>query len=282
MPENATSQVPSRHFLDFVLNHAQVKTNVCSCQKFETGYTLLPRTVPDYNLIFMRRGTVVWVVDDVPYTLEPGDLILVPPAVKHHGYSKTKKITLGSLHVEVTLPGGQDVFDVTLLPPHRHVDAGTRLDGYLRDTVAEYERDDKSQTALTMPSWARLVVLELIRYDAEKGTLRQRPVDPLVAAVLEDLNQRIAEPTTLDWLSERSGFTPQHLNRVFRKLVGVTPLQYLNRMRMERAATLLADGRLTIKAIARELSFDDPYYFSRQFKQHFGRSPLQYRDALQA
>ena len=91
-----------------------------------------------------------------------------------------------------------------------------------------------------------------------------------------------SEPTTLDWLSERSGFTPQHLNRVFRGLLGVTPLQYLNRMRMERAASLLADGRLTIKAIAREVSFDDPYYFSRQFKQHFGRSPAQYRDALQA
>lgn len=277
-----TPQVPNQHFLDFILNHAQVKTNVCSCQKFETGYTLLPRTVSDYNLIFMRRGTVVWVVDDVPFTLQPGDLILVPPAMKHHGYSKTKKITLGSLHVEVTLPGGQDVFGVTLLPAHRHVDSGTRLDGYLRDVVGEYDRVDKAQTALTMSSWARLVVLELIRYDAEKGTLRQRPVDPLAAGVLEDLNHRVSEPTTLDWLSERSGFTPQHLNRVFRGLLGVTPLQYLNRMRMERAASLLADGRLTIKAIARQVSFDDPYYFSRQFKQHFGRSPGQYRDALQA
>lgn len=281
MQDTASLQVPNKHFLDFVLNHAQFSTNRCTCQKFSTPYTLPPRTVPDYNLIFIRRGGVKWIIEDVSHTLNRGNLVIVPPGVRHHGFSTTRRMVLGSIHVNVTLPGGQNVFDVLIPPPLRLVQPGTRLDGYLRDVVGEFDRTDDADAQLTMPSWARLVVLELIRYDAAQGTLRQRPVDPLVAAVLEELNLRLAEPTSLDWLSHHSGFTPQHLNRVFRRLLGLTPLQYLHRMRMERAAALLADGRLTIRAIAQQVCIDDPYYFSRMFRQHFGQSPKQYRDALE-
>lgn len=279
---SASFQAPNKHFLDFVLSHARFSTNRCTCQRFDTPYRLAMRTVPDHNLIFMRQGRVTWIVEEVPYDLGPGDLILVGPGIKHNGFSTTPSMTLGSIHVNATLPGGQNVFDVLIPPPLRHVRAGTRLDAYLREVIAEFDRADDADAQLTMLSWARLVVLELIRYDAEAGTLRQRPVDPLVAAVLDELNQRLAEPTSLDWLAQRSGFTPQHVNRVFRRVLGVTPLQYLSRMRMDRAAALLADGQLTIRAVGQQVGFEDPYYFSRMFKQYFGQSPNQYREALEA
>jgi transcriptional regulator GlxA family with amidase domain len=130
-----------------------------------------------------------------------------------------------------------------------------------------------------MHSWARLVVLELLRYDAERGTLRQRSIDPLIAAVLEEMSHRIDQLTTLEDLARCSGFSAQHLNRVFRRILGVTPLKYLMRMKLERSAQMLMDGRQTVAAIAATVGFDDPYYFSRVFRRHFGRSPAQYRDA---
>jgi len=89
----------------------------------------------------------------------------------------------------------------------------------------------------------------------------------------------IAQPTTLDDLAQLAGYTPQHLNRTFRRELGVTPLQHLTKLRMEHAAALLAEGKLTVKAIASAVACEDPYYFSRQFRQHFGRSPVQYRIA---
>ena len=276
----STIEKPTAAFLDYVLSQAQVTTNVCSFQAGTSGYTLELRTVSDYNYIFVREGTLVWVVEDVPHELSAGDLIVVPPGIKHHAHSITRVFTLGSIHVELRLPGGQDVFDLLVPPRVRHVAPDTMLDRYLAGTVTEWSRPDKSETMLAMPSWARLVSLELIRHDAAAGTLRQRPIDPLVVAVLEELNQRIEEPVTLDDLAHLSGFTPQHLNRVFRRVLGTTPLQYLARMRMERAAVMLADGRWTVRAIAKKVGFDDPYYFSRQFKSHFGRSPAQYREAL--
>lgn len=278
-PAMSPTAAHSDAFLQFVLSRARVTTQVCSFQQGKTGYTLPPRTVPDYNFIFCLHGRLVWVVDGVEYPLKPGDLVLVPPGVQHHAYSSTKRFTLGSIHVTITLPGGQDVYEMLVPPRHRRVSPRSRLERYLAMAAGEWSRGDSAATILTMPAWGRLVALELLRHDAARGLLAQRPADPLLAEMLDELSRRIAQPTSLADLAARSGYTPQHLNRTFRRELGVTPLQHLARLRMEHAAALLAEGRLTVKAIAAAVACDDPYYFSRTFRQHFGRSPMQYRVA---
>lgn len=65
----------------------------------------------------------------------------------------------------------------------------------------------------------------------------------------------------------------------FRKVKGVTgfsPKEYLRIRRMKKAAALLAEGRLTVSAVAYEVGLKDPFYFSRCFKQQFGMSPTEY------
>jgi len=270
---------PRGAFLKFVLSRARVTTQICSRQKHEAGYTLIPRTIPDYNFIFVRRGRVVWVVDEEEHPLGPGDLIVVPPGVMHRAYSRTRQVTLGSIHVNVTLPGGQDVFEMLVPARTRDVKKGSRLDRYLDAVMTEWDRPDSADALLAMPAWGRLVTLELLRHDAALGLLKQRAIDPLVAELLDELARRVSQVTTLDELAEWAGFTAQHLNRTFRRELGVTPLQHLTRLRMEQAAAQLADGKLTVKAIAASVGLDDPYYFSRLFRQHFGRSPAQYRAA---
>lgn len=256
----------------------RVTTQVCSRQRSENGYTLLLRTVPDYNYIFVTRGRVVWVVDGIEHMLNPGDLIVVPPGVPHRAYSCTKRVTLGSIHVLATLPGGQDVFEILVPPRCRSVTANSRLGRYLRMALTEWDRDDHD-AYLTMPAWGRLVTLELLRHDAAAGLLKQREMDPLIAELLDELWRRIDRVTTLAELAAWSGFTPQHLNRIFHRVLGVTPLQHLTRLRMDRAAALMKEGVLTVKAVAAAVGIDDPYYFSRVFSEFFGVSPTQYREA---
>ena len=262
--------------LNYVLRHMDVKTNVCTFQKHEHGYLLPSRTVPDYNFIFVTRGRVVWVVDGADCPLGPGDLVIVPPDVEHHAYSRTRRVTLVSTHVEASLPGGQDVFELLEPPRLQHVPAGCPLDRYLRGAALEYQRA-AADTAQVLPLWSPLICHELFRHDAKLGLLKQRAADPLIARMLEDLDRRIATAVTLEDLARRSGYSAQHLNRVFQRTLGVTPLQYLARTRMERAAELLREGRLTVAAVGERVGFSDPYYFSRQFSLHFRISPSHYR-----
>jgi len=67
---------------------------------------------------------------------------------------------------------------------------------------------------------------------------------------------------------------------MFRLALGVTPLQYLTRLRLGRAAELLRENRLTVRAVARKVGYDDPYHFSRAFRQQFGHSPRDHRQNL--
>lgn len=266
--------------LQYVLRHMTVRTNLCTRQKHENGYELAPRTVPDYNFIYILRGRAVWVVEGTHWDMNVGDLVIVPPAVGHCAFSKTKRITLQSVHVEVYLPGGQDVFALLNPPRFQHVPHRSRLDSYFRGIAGEFDRATQEGTVMMLPGWTHLIVRELIRHDAKSNLLKPRVANPLVAKLLEELDRRICDSVTLSELAQRSGYSPQHLNRIFRQALGMTPLQYLLRMRMARAATLLREGRLAVHAVARQVGFDDAYYFSRLFKQHYGQSPTDYRDAM--
>jgi AraC-like DNA-binding protein len=261
----------------YALDRLSVKTNVCTLQRSEVGYQLEKRTVPDYNFIFVSRGRVVWVVDQKSYPLSNGDVICVPPSVQHWAYSKTQRITLVSIHVEVSLPSGQDVFDLLRPPMSQKIESDSRLDFYFRSAIEEYQRPSDEATYVTMPHWASLIVQEYIRYNAERKQLNPKSVDPLVHAVLKYLDDCLDRPITLDDLAHFAGVSKQHLNRTFQNVIGTTPLQYLMHLRLSRAAVLLREGKWTVKAVGEAVGFEDPYYFSRRFSQVFGVSPSQYR-----
>jgi AraC-like DNA-binding protein/mannose-6-phosphate isomerase-like protein (cupin superfamily) len=270
---------PSHALVDFVLQQMRVTTNVCSLQRHERGYRLQHRTVPDYNLLYVTRGRVEWIIDGAATPLGPQDLLIVRPGEPHPARSRTRRVTLTSIHVEPTLPGGGDAFDLLRPPRVRSVRRGGRLDRYWRGAMEEFDGEQPGRRRTMLHSWARLITLELLRCDQEAGTLAYVADDPLVAEALEHLSGRLATPPTLAELAAWAGYSPQHLNRTFRRVLGVTPLQYLMRMRMERAAELLIEGRLTVRAVGERVGFADPYYFSRAFKQHFGRSPRDYQQA---
>lgn len=270
----------SPSLVSFVLANVRIRTNVCTRQTGESGYRLLPRVVPDYNLIFVTRGAVTWHIAGEAHPMTPGEAVLVPPGVRHEARGSAAH-SFGSVHWELTLPGGQDALQL-LVPPTRQTFApGSRLERYLQGFLDEFDRASFEETTQMTPGWSRLIALELLRENAREGRLRQPAVDPLVIDLLDELRRRIDKPTTLGELARRSGFSPQHLNRLFGRVLGVTPLRYLARMRMERAAELLEADQLTVQAIALRVGYTDPYYFSRVFREHFDRSPQQYRDALQ-
>ncbi len=272
----ATKQV-----VDFVLQNAKVRTNLCSRQVGNAGYHLVRRTVPDYNLIFNTRGRLVWVIEGVEYVMEPGEMVLVRPGVWHSGYSQTACMGLGSLHFEMTLAGGQDAMEILVLPTEMRFGNDARMKAYLGLFMKEFDRKSRGETEQAMPGWGELISRELVRKTAREGTLRQRALDGVVVLLLEEITRRIHVPTTLEELAKIAGFSAQHLNRIFNKALGVTPLRYLNRLRMDVAGRMLTETGLSVKAVGEQLTFDDPYYFSRMFKQHHGVSPAGFRGQLE-
>ncbi len=277
MPGTARPRESSTALLDHALARMQITTLLCTLQRHEQGYTMASRTLADYNFIYVTRGRVVWVVGGRAHPLAPHDLIVVPPGVAHHAYALTPAVTLGSLHVLSTLPGGQDVFALLGAPQRLRIAAQSRFDRYFRGFMAEFARTGRSQREHMLPGWAHLITRELFLDAFRRGLLKPRARDPLIAGLLGELEQGVGSALTLSELARRSGFSAQHLNRLFNRTLGTTPLRYLARVRLERAAALLREGRLTISEISRRVGFRDPDYFSRQFSREYARSPAAYR-----
>lgn len=97
------------------------------------------------------------------------------------------------------------------------------------------------------------------------------------AAVRDAIVADPARSHSLDELAAAAGLSVPHFCQLFRGQTGFTPIDFVNRQRIRAACRLLDTTRETVRSIASEVGFDDPYYFSRCFHRIMGLSPRAYR-----
>ena len=99
----------------------------------------------------------------------------------------------------------------------------------------------------------------------------------VVGAAIRLVESDAARPVRLQDLAASAGMSKYHFLRVFRRLTGMTPYQYLISARMRRAALELASSRRPVLAIALDSGFGDLSTFNHRFRAAFGATPTQYR-----
>lgn len=97
------------------------------------------------------------------------------------------------------------------------------------------------------------------------------------AQVLEFVGQNLHNPIEIEDLAEIAELNPTYFSNLFSRLMGIPPIQYINKRRIEEAQKHLLDGSRTLYQIACQVGFSDEYYFSRVFKKIVGISPDHYR-----
>ncbi|MEJ8307158.1 AraC family transcriptional regulator [Saccharibacillus sacchari] len=98
-----------------------------------------------------------------------------------------------------------------------------------------------------------------------------------VRITVDELHRHFREPVTVSELIRRSGVGRWQYGLLFRKLTGLSPLDYLNVIRLEHARKSLTQTDDPLREIARGSGFRDEYYFSRRFSRFMGVSPTAYR-----
>lgn len=98
-------------------------------------------------------------------------------------------------------------------------------------------------------------------------------------AIEQTTNHILAHYTehfSIDDLARRSGLSSSHFRLLFKKITGMTAVQYQNHIRINKAKDLLMSGECNVTEAALSVGFQDIYYFSRLFKQLTGESPSHY------
>ena len=95
--------------------------------------------------------------------------------------------------------------------------------------------------------------------------------------VLEFMQHNFAQDLSLAELAREAGISRFHFIKLFRKKCGITPHQYLIKLRMENAAKLLQSGNLRINEIAIRCGYQNAAHFSTAFQKYFAQTPVTYR-----
>jgi AraC family transcriptional regulator len=229
-----------------------------------------------WRISYVRRGSFGVLSEGREYEFVAGALKISKPGDEyvavhdhHHCGDECLSIALAPELVEA-LGGEKSAWDRVCLPPLPE----TVVLGELAHAAARGESDFGADEAAIL--LAARAVRSMGRFSPEKSNPRDRRRAVEAARWLE---ARFAEPLNLEDAAREAGLSPFHFLRVFARVLGVTPHQYLVRSRLREAARRLADPRHPVTAIALDVGFADLSNFVRTFRRAAGVSPGAFRRA---
>ncbi len=108
--------------------------------------------------------------------------------------------------------------------------------------------------------------------------IQRHVADPVVARVQDWIRRNLSRPIGIGEMAGIASTSTRTLIRRFRVALGTTPLSYVQRLRVERAKTLLATSSLSLQAIIDRAGYEDLSSFRKLFRAHTGLAPRDYRD----
>ena len=110
---------------------------------------------------------------------------------------------------------------------------------------------------------------------------RPPPLDPRVQAAMDFLCAHLGTAVSIEQVARAAGLSASRLAHLFKAQAGVTLGQFVEARRLERARQLLARTGLSVEAVAADVGYDNPFYFSLRFKKATGQAPTEFRRAHQ-
>jgi AraC family transcriptional regulator len=247
------------------------------------------------------QGVVTYHKSRQTYRLTPGYLYLIPcftrvdlfcPRTFCHYY----------IHLTTRLPNGTDLlstleyaqkvkagdFGITAnifnrliaLNPGRELherDANKPIYKSLLDRSGELDQNMTVADHLETNGLLRLLLAPFLKDNLSTTVSNTMEGLKRFQTVLEYIQENLASPISLNELANLADLNPAYFSDLFRQLMGLSPIQYVNRRKIEQAQVLLMTSDKPLKEISRWVGFRDEFYFSRLFKQITGLAPAIYR-----
>jgi len=237
------------------------------------------------EIVAVLDGSAKHVTSDGRTDLRPGDALVLRPGV-WHGYAEPRKLRIfnccfgGELLNRELAWTLEDPAIGHLLWGPRH--GGGAIHFHLPPAVVRQCARDMGSTyapqGRAVPIGRLLVFLGALSQEARaRRNAAEFAIPARVAEVVRHLEAQIARPWRMDDLARIACVNAAYLTRRFTAAMGLAPMQYLARCRAERAAALLIQTTEDIADIAISVGWDDPVYFARRFRQHYGMPAREYR-----
>jgi len=236
-----------------------------------------------YELTVVTDGCGTVCTNGVPSEVSGGDIYLSYPGDFHEIYSSednpmkydffafnTKNETLRRELERITENWGcaERVF------------RDSQITSAVSNALAEYASKEKYCEEILAHIFEQIIYYTVRNFSEHKPVLKSKytvSADELCYRMMYFIDTNIYAVENLAVLSEVFNYNYSYLSDIFKKTTGNTLSEYYHSRRLDTAALLLKENRLSVKEIGEMLKYSTPYSFSKAFKNRFGKSPLNYK-----
>ncbi|WP_235782076.1 AraC family transcriptional regulator [Paenibacillus senegalensis] len=267
-------------------------TSVTSIRIYEHkhlgGHRITEHHHPYYQLLFVLEGEGKIRLDGVAHELSIHDTALIAPYCPHSVLSDSKLTLLvvaferDALDPEIVDGLMREVFADSLVIKMNSF-TGSEQRQLLRKMLFEQAAQESLLGRLSLKILLSQFLITLARSvtpvsSGSQAAYVHAPANPLRAEkVRKYLDTHYFEPLTAPDIASKLGISTRHVNNIFKEQYGLTPMQYLTRIRIQVAERLLAETDKSIISICFEVGYDSVSTFYRCFKAETNVSPNTYR-----
>lgn len=225
-----------------------------------------------WEIILNLKGSGDDVVGNSNYPFFPGTIICIPPKLPHAKVSKELFKDIFIQSTEFLISDRQEVLCF-------QDDEEKSLETLMQLAYQTFHKKEKNYVNIVDSLYDTIQYILLGRMESP---IKNRSVEQLTRLIVENLSD--PEFCVSDAISTLP-YCKDYIRKLFRKESGMTPVSYLNGLRIEHAKRILKQQSLTgysISEVAHMCGFYDPRYFSRLFKQYTNQSPIQYADGAKS
>lgn len=220
-----------------------------------------------HDLTFVVGGKARYIVNDVEYVVEAGDVIYIPSGSTREAYTDQES------------PMHAYPFNFHWADPDNHIALPLNVvtKNFVTKEILDHIREFKQVWMNQQPFYqiqAR-AIFQLIIVCLLKQYYRQTSTytDPRIKKLTSYINDHYSDDITIGDLADMVNLHPVYLGKLFKQNTGLTYKEYMNRIRINNAEMMLSSGGFTVTETAERCGFYDISYFSNLFKLMKGYPP---------
>ncbi|TQS75101.1 helix-turn-helix domain-containing protein [Ornithinibacillus gellani] len=249
--------------------------------EYDKGWHSTKHTHHFTELFYIVNGKGSFLLTEHEIPVKENDLVIINPNVEHTERSNAQDsleyIALGIEGISFSLPEEKGEAKIGLFTYQ-----GDRKDilFFLKKLLDEVQLRPKNYEAVCR----NIIDILLIKLHREKDFVvenkKSHRMNQSVALVKHYINQNFRDNITLDQLAQIGNINKYYLSHCFKEDLGISPIGYLNEVRIREAKNLLETTDYTIAEIATFNGFSSQSFFSQAFKRETGETPSVYRRTI--
>ena len=250
------------------------------------AYVMVPHWHDEMEILRVESGCFHLQLNNCPYTMRAGDVALVNPGVLHRGTPENCVYECAVFQLNMLCPTGSVIHHYVRPITRRRMLAKAFFahgESPAVETAVEHlfsafhEKKQKYEFAVFSALHQLLFALysEEQIDEATANPSRDRRLTQ-ITSLLEWISKNHTQKITLERLSKESGLNEKYLCRFFKEYTSYTPIEYVNRFRLEKAIDDMVTRHVSITEAAFANGFNDSAYFSKVFQRFKGVQPTQY------